>query len=67
MAGGSHFILWRDLMNLCKIMDMHVLFESFSVTEFLNMAVFRNFEVMLRKMLKYLVYHSVILYSIMYL
>jgi hypothetical protein len=46
---------------------LQVLFEVFSLTELLNVAVFRNYEVMLGQTLNYFVYNSVILCSVIYL
>jgi hypothetical protein len=49
-------------------MDMRKdLFESFSVTELLNMAIYRICEVMLVQTMKYSVYDSVILGNVIYL
>jgi hypothetical protein len=49
-------------------MGIKVLFESlFPLTELLNMAVFRNYEVMSGQTLNYFVYNSVILCIATYL
>jgi hypothetical protein len=60
-------------MKFCTLQDhrhtyLQVLFDLlFSLAELLNMAVFRNYEVVLGQTLNFFVYNSVILCGVIYL